>query len=265
MHLQETREYPALPAGLVTRYLRILGVTRSGPSLAALCELVAAHVERVPYENVSTLYYRAHGDQTRHPGPERFLDGVERHQFGGTCGCVNVYFRGLLSGLGYDADLCWTDGHVVVIVTIEGREFLVDVGHGAPFFDPLPLDLTGDYAVALGRDRFLLKPRDAAGRSPVEFYRGGRLEHAYLVDHERRSLVVLDAVAPAPPALDDIAFVRYLPGPRSLAIRNGTLVESVGTFSRVTPLDGRDGLADTLERVFSIPHAIVEEALGAFA
>jgi arylamine N-acetyltransferase len=57
------------------------------------------------------------------------------------------------------------DVHMVNIVTLDGRPYLADVGYAAPFLAPLPLDLAQDQEIAWGRERYVLKPRDAAGRS----------------------------------------------------------------------------------------------------
>ena len=38
------------------RYLGLLGVRREEPSIAALTQLVKAHMVKVPFENISKLY-----------------------------------------------------------------------------------------------------------------------------------------------------------------------------------------------------------------
>jgi arylamine N-acetyltransferase len=45
---------------LLQRNLDVLGVTKKAPSRDALTELVTAHLTRVPFENISKLYYRKH-------------------------------------------------------------------------------------------------------------------------------------------------------------------------------------------------------------
>ena len=49
-----------LPKEVVDHYLTILGVVRREPCLEALRELLAAHLTRIPFENISKLYYRKH-------------------------------------------------------------------------------------------------------------------------------------------------------------------------------------------------------------
>ena len=100
---------------LLGRYLRALGVARRNPTLEALDELVAAHLARIPFENVSKLYYRRHYGLTGIPDIERFLNGVEQYHFGGTCYTNNSHFFHLLASLGYDVKLCAADMKVADI------------------------------------------------------------------------------------------------------------------------------------------------------
>lgn len=84
-----------MPSDLLERYLNLLGVQRRKPSLDALCELVQAHLMRVPFENISKLYYKKHQGLRGLRSLELFLDGIERFHFGGTCYTNNYY-------------LCWS-------------------------------------------------------------------------------------------------------------------------------------------------------------
>jgi arylamine N-acetyltransferase len=145
-----------------------LGVAKREPCVPALAELVSAHVMRVPFENVSKLYRRKHLGLAGLPGIELFLEGIERYHFGGTCYSNNFHLYTLLASLGYRARLCGADMsnpdvHMVIMVNVDGREYLVDGGYAAPFLSPLPRDLKEDYVVALGRDRYVLRPQDTTG------------------------------------------------------------------------------------------------------
>jgi N-hydroxyarylamine O-acetyltransferase len=122
-------------AELFARYLGLIGVIARRPSLEALGELTTAHLCRVPFENVSKLLHRD-DPSMRLPPLERWLENVERHGLGGTCYANNSHFGELLAHLGYDVRLCGADMrapdvHVANIVTLAGREYLVDVGYGA--------------------------------------------------------------------------------------------------------------------------------------
>jgi hypothetical protein len=56
--MQVDRTLVPLSEEVVDHYLTILGVVRREPSLEALRELLAAHLTRIPFENISKLYYR---------------------------------------------------------------------------------------------------------------------------------------------------------------------------------------------------------------
>ena len=187
---------------MLNRYLRLLGMPHRAPSLAALAELTAAHLRRIPFDNVSKLYHRE--DAAMHlPDLPRFLDGVERYHFGGTCYSNNFHFHELLVHLGYRASLCGADMsapdvHVVNTVDLAGRAYLVDVGYAAPLASPLPLDLEHDHEDPVGRPSDTSsRPRDSAGRSRVALFRDGRLHHGYQVNPKPRRIEEFESVIAA--------------------------------------------------------------------
>ncbi len=260
---------PLEPA-LVARYLAALGVPRKPPGEAALAELVAAHVTRVPFENVSKLLrLRRHG-LAGVPDADTFLDGVERDRLGGTCYANNFHLFRLLVALGYDAKLCGADMrepdvHMVVMVTVDGRELLVDGGYGAPFLDPIPLDAADDRVVSLGCDRWILKPRDARGRSRLEMSRDGKVVHGYLAKPEARSLdhfadAIADSFRPDATFLNCVAIARFERG-RSTVLHNLEIVESAGARTTVRNLRDRDELAAAVEDRFGIARRLVRDAV----
>ena len=66
-------------------YLQLLGVTRSHPDLQLLTRLVRAHLDRLPFENVSKLLYFRRNGLKDIPDLRVYLDRSERYHFGGTC------------------------------------------------------------------------------------------------------------------------------------------------------------------------------------
>jgi N-hydroxyarylamine O-acetyltransferase len=262
----------SLTADLIARYLRVLGIPRKEPSRDALTDLVDAHVKRVPFENISKLYYRKHLGLRSVPGLELFLEGIERYNFGGTCYTTNYYLNLLLAHLGYEVRLCGADManpdvHIVSMVTMDGREYLVDVGYAAPFLAPLPRDLTQDHVIALGRDRYVLKPQDEEGRSRLQFFRNGHLKHGYVAKPTARPIeyfnsVVVDSFTDHATFMNALLVVRFLSSNRSHVIHNLELIESHGTESRINRIDNRVELVRVVERHFGIPRTIVAEALA---
>ena len=164
--MQADRTLAPLPEELRAHYLAILGVSPREPSLAALRELLAAHLTRIPFENISKLYYRKRLGLVNLPPIRLYLDAIDNYHFGGTCYSNNYHFHLLLRSLGYEAKLCAADMrtpqvHALNIITIAGREYLADTGYAAPLLEPIPRDLGTDYETTLGRDRYVLKPQDA--------------------------------------------------------------------------------------------------------
>jgi len=94
---------------LYQRFITLLGVPIKPPSHSYLSELVRAHLSVIPFENISKIYYKTHLGLTEIPPLELYLEGVEKHHFGGTCYSNNYYFFKLLENLGYEVILCAAD------------------------------------------------------------------------------------------------------------------------------------------------------------
>lgn len=265
---------PTLAPALVDRYLRLLEVPRRPPSPEALAELTAAQVTRVPFENVSKLVRLRGLGLTGLPPVELHLEGIERFHLGGTCYANNYHLYTLLGALGYEARLCGADMsspdvHVVIMVRLSGREVLVDGGYGAPFLAPVPLDAAEDQVLWLGPDRWVVEPRDAAGRSRLRVYRGGEARHGYLARPEPRAIeefapVIADSFRPEATFRNALLLIRQYPG-RSITIHNLDRIDAWAGGSRVERLRGRGELPGEVERAFGIPRQLVAEAMAELA
>jgi N-hydroxyarylamine O-acetyltransferase len=256
-------------ASLVDRYLQLLGVTRKRPSFQGLSELVFAHLTRVPFENISKLYRWKRQRQTTLPTLQQFLEGIEQCHFGGTCYCNNFHFYMLLADLQYDVKLCAADMstpdvHMASVVSIEGREYLVDAGYAAPFLLPIPLDLGTDYVLTLGQDRYVLRPKDEVGQSRLELHRNGTLKHGYLLKPRPRAIedfqqVIRDSFKPTATFLNSILLARFWRD-RSLVIHNLTLIQSHGSECNTRSL-GRNDVVAEIHKQFEMPKAMVADAI----
>ncbi len=261
---------PSFSTEQYVRYLSLLQRRPAAPSLTALKVLVEAQLTRVPFENVSKLYYLKKFGLRGIPSFEQYLAGIERYHFGGTCYSNNFYFGELLRHLGYEARLCGADMtnpdvHVVNLVRIEEREYLVDVGYGAPFLEPMPRDLPDDFVTTLGHDRYVLKPQDSEGRSRLDLYRGGTLVHGYTVKPTERTI---DHFAPAVEAsyrpqatfMNALLLARYAPN-QGTVMHNLTVIEIEGSQVTTRTLAGREAIPAEVEKLFQIPREIVAEAV----
>ena len=217
------------------RYLAILGVEAASPSLEHLNRLVRAQLTRVPFENVSKLLLKRTAGASYIPPLKQHLDGIEHHQFGGTCYANNPHFCQLLRYLDYEVDLCGAemsrpDVHIVNIVRLEGREYLVDVGYGAPFYEPMPRDLDHPLEIPWGINRYVLHPKDERGRSRMDQWREGDLVHGYTVHPVPRELdhfrtVIHDSYRSSATFMNVLVIERFF-ADRSQRVHNFTFSES---------------------------------------
>ncbi|MCW8985836.1 MAG: arylamine N-acetyltransferase [Thermoanaerobaculales bacterium] len=256
------------------RYLSILEVEPEPPSLDHLRRLVRAQLTGVPFENISKLYLKKTRGASYIPSLDEHLDGVERFHFGGTCYANNAYFARLLSHCGYDVDLCGADMtrpdvHVVSVVRLEGHEYLVDVGYGAPFFEPMALDLDQTREIVFGGNRYVLHPQDRQGRSRLDQVREGKLIHGYIAKPEPREIdhfaeVIRDSYSDAATFMNVIVVERFFPN-RSVRIHNFTLTESTPNAFTTTQLSDRKELVDAIEHHCGFPSDMVREAIADIA
>jgi len=129
----------------VQRYLALLGVERRPPDAAALAELTRAHILSVPFENVTSLLRRlAYPGAVPPVDADELLARWERRGAGGVCFEIADLFGRLLAALGYRVHpvlghITFPGSHQALVVRVGDASLLVDVGNGAPFFEPIPL------------------------------------------------------------------------------------------------------------------------------
>jgi arylamine N-acetyltransferase len=269
----DTMSFPPVSARLIDRYLGILDVPAEEPSTPALLRLVEAQLHRVPFENLSKVYYMHDRDLRALPGLELYLDGIEQYHFGGTCYPNNYYFGQLLANLGYRATLCGADManpdvHLVTMIEIEGRQFMVDTGYAAPFAAPLPRDLSSDHVVHAGPDRYLLRPQDPAGCSRMELHRDGQLKHGYLAKPTARRIDEFEAII-ADSYRADSTFMNAILLARCfddhfLVVHNLSVIESRGAEFDTRTLSSRDELVELIDERFGIPSRITHDVVHDF-
>jgi arylamine N-acetyltransferase len=258
-------------AALLDLLIDHLNIDRQKPSIAALTGLVTAFMMHVPFENVSKLFYKKQHNLRTLPSLKQYLDGIENYNFGGTCYSNNSYLHLLLTYLGYDAMLCGADMshpdvHLVNMVSVEGREFLVDAGYAAPFLKPLPRDLNEDHIVAHGRDRYVLKPKGENGNSRLDLYRDGQLRHGYTAKPIHRKIEYFtrqidQSFSSESTFMNSLLLVRLFPA-RSIVIHNLSVIESKGTDFHIHRLSDRVELPALVEEHFSIPREVVAAAIS---
>ena len=129
-------------------YLARIGLPRpAAADVAALRRLHAAHLARIPFENLDVRLKRPVGLDL-----ESLQAGLVRRRRGGYCFQQNTLFAAALAALGFEVDTLEARvrppgapgplprTHMVLRVTIEGAPWLADVGFGGegPLY-PVPL------------------------------------------------------------------------------------------------------------------------------
>jgi len=129
------------------RYLALLGIEIAAPTLDGLRAIAAAHVQCVPFENITSILRRR--DAADRPVPPLDLDVMldlwTERRGGGVCFEVVAMVDRLLSELGYRThsvlgQISFPGSHMANLVELEDARYLVDAGNGAPFLEPIPLD-----------------------------------------------------------------------------------------------------------------------------
>lgn len=152
------------------------------PSAEALRELQLAHLLAVPFENLSI-----HAKQPIVLADEALFAKIVRRRRGGFCYECNGLFAALLRALGFkvamlSAEVANADGvfgpafdHMTLMVSLEQR-WLVDVGFGDSFLEPLRLDEPGEqlegsraYQILTDGSLFTLMQRIDAGEWKAQY------------------------------------------------------------------------------------------------
>ena len=253
------------------KYLKILKISRRNPSIGALTQLISAHLTTIPFENISKIYYKINYGLKNIPDLDLYLFGISKNNFGGTCYSNNYYLNKLLNYLGYEVRLCGVDManpdvHLVNIVRIESKDYLVDAGYAAPFLKPIPLDLTKEYKIALGANEYIISPRSENGYSELKMIRNGQPKHGYTVKPYSRSIsefetVIKNSFKESALFLNTILLTLFK-AKSSIMIHNFSLVKNYCSKSKSIKLKSKEELIDNIVRYFAIPKYIVEDSVA---
>ena len=141
---------PALSSSLCQRILRHFGLpTDPPPDLSTLLQLVERYTRTVPWESASRIARRARHESAADCAVlgAAFWESHFEAGSGGTCYESNYAFWGLLRQLGYAGYLTLNDMgehvgcHSAIVVRLDGRKWLVDVG--LPLHAALPIPVSG--------------------------------------------------------------------------------------------------------------------------
>ena len=146
----------------ISAYLKRIGFDGDlTPSLELLATLQKTHLLHIPFENLDIHY-----DRPITLDFERIYEKVIHQRRGGFCYELNGLYYYLLKSLGYQVKrisarvyaaglkLPHEYDHLAVIVTLDGKEYLTDVGYKEFAFAPLKLELDISQKDERGHFRF---------------------------------------------------------------------------------------------------------------
>jgi N-hydroxyarylamine O-acetyltransferase len=240
----------------VGAYLDRIGYAGSlEPSPEVLTALHRAHATTIPFENLDIILGR---------GVSLRLDDIQekllRQRRGGYCYEHNLLFAALLERMEFDVrrlvarvqpDKPGPRTHMLLNVTIDGEEWLADVGFGAALLDPIPLDdgievRQGEWTHGTARMRdgsWRLRTRDGEEWSDLYGFTGEPQRPTdYLVYNHYTS------THPGSPFVSQVVAMRVTPAARfTLRSDELTTTRPDGSSVRTTvPGPGLDGvLRDT--------------------
>lgn len=256
---------------LFEQYLYLIGIEKSKPTYDLLCDVIKAHLIKIPFENISKLIYKKQG-LVSIPSLPTFLDGIEKYNFGGTCYTNNYYLNRLLDFLGFEIKLCGADMknpdvHIISMVNINNQEYIVDVGYAAPFFEPLPRYLQENFSVTLGNEKYIVKPTDELERTTIEQHSNGRLQHWYTAKPEPRKIEDFGGVIEYSYSNDAIFMnairITKFTEHDSLVLKNLYFTKIINDNSSTTKVNLED-IPLLIQKNFGMPMSVVNEAIGHF-
>lgn len=258
------------------RVLAYFGVAAQPPSLAYLNTLLDRWPRCIPWESASRIArHRARGTPADYARlPDRYFEQALAQGTGGTCFESNLALRSLLTPLGFTASLqfCDMEGetvnpHCALIVQLDGRAYLADVGYPIPAaLELLPAQPT---EVQTAVYRFAAAP-EAGARWRIRRISGGYEGLAFVVkgeavdettfhtrllrDHEPDGLFLTQVIVQK---MVDSHMLRY-------SDDKGLIQRTTGTE---TPLplapDEQADLPAALAARFGMDAAVLRAALGA--
>lgn len=154
----------------IKNYLKRINYSGSvKPDLETLQNLQRTHLLSIPFENLDIHY-----NIPIQLSIDRMYDKIIHHNRGGFCYELNGIFYELLLALGFDAIIISARifskekvyapkfDHMAIIVNLDDKKYLVDVGFGEFTFEPLQIilgprqkDARGDFCISEYQDGYL--------------------------------------------------------------------------------------------------------------
>ena len=244
----------------VAAYLSRIGLDEAAADYSSLRSLQRAHLLAVPFENLDIHWKRPIVIDTG-----KFFSKIVNERRGGFCYELNGSFNDLLRDLGFRTRLVSARvfngtvhgpefDHAAIIVTIDGDEYLTDVGFGAFTTEPLRFaldevqqDASGTFMIRKREDEFfeVLKREDGKWRSEYIFRDVSRelSEFAEMCDFQQYS-------PESHFTKGKLCSIMTDSGRKTLTDKNFIVTANARKIE--TPVDSEDLFYETLEREFGI-------------
>ncbi|CEI81755.1 MULTISPECIES: arylamine N-acetyltransferase [Oceanobacillus] len=262
--------------GWAREYLHYIQVSVKEPSLEYLTEISSAHLNQIPFENISTLLqleeYQKKGKLVQ--DEKRFVRQLFQYHMGGTCYVINSSLHQLLKQLGFQNRYAFLGGrHVALLVQIPGEEeeVYVDAGNGAPFFEPVHLQTDPMNVSRFGNVEIKLRPGNEPGTYRYYRYVNRELSENIVWDFDTKKIYQFDDFQQAikeyfqPNGLftsDLRCQIWQLDQRRSLSLVNNVLSiqYSDGEVEKHILAD-RQSIREVINQEFELPKLPVENAI----
>lgn len=242
------------------RYLRRIGHAGAlRPELDALRRLMRAHLATVPFENLDVQLGRPVDLD-----PDRIFEKIVARRRGGWCYEMNGIFGWALRELGFDvarlaggvrrdqAGDAVLGNHLCLLVRIDGRPWLADVGFGGSMLEPLPLEPQAcdqpPFRLRLSKvdERFWRYTEDAGG-APFSF----DFAPAPADEDQLAAKCAWLQSDPASPFVQNLVAQKRL-ADRHISLRGRVLKELTADGARKRVLASADELVATLRELFDL-------------
>lgn len=121
----------------IAQFLRTIDVQPAAASLDFLNQLIRQTVAHIPFQNLTLI------NAKRRPNDAQIIQDMTRG-IGGLCNTRNAFFYALLGSFNFNvrflsATMHQPDCHIVLLVTLNNRRYLVDIGNGFPYLQAMDI------------------------------------------------------------------------------------------------------------------------------